>query len=106
MYLSSAGNLVIDAKGASVQGFSPDPDKVQELVAMPDGTTWHVTVEGWLAIMFSSTEVVQVYVNEINDATLTFPGDEQHCIIINSKMSQLTFVNNSGSVATVEVWGM
>lgn len=106
MKLSSQGSLVQDFNGFPVQGFSPDPDKLQEAVVMPDGTTWHIDVSDWVAILFSNTEIVQMYINQRDDATLTFPADDLHCIIINGKITEVTFTNNSGAAVTFEAWGM
>lgn len=103
---ASGGRLVQDSLGNIIQGFSPDPAKVQAVQALRAGTKWGQTVTGWIAIAFRATGDVTMYLNTETTKTLTFDSDQIHVIVINSAITNVHFKNNGSATISLEVWGM
>ena len=98
--------LVYDKGLQPVQGFAPDPAKAQVAASVNASATTSITVTGWTAIMFSSTEEVQMYFNADSTKYMQCAGDTRHVFVIRPDVTTIVLKNVGIAAATISVWGM
>ena len=98
--------LVYDKGLQPVQGFAPDPAKAQVAASVNASATTTITVTGWTAIMFSSTEDIQMYFNADSTKYMTCEKDTRNVFVIRPDVTTIVLKNVGTATATVSVWGM
>lgn len=103
---SADGLLAYDQINSPIQGFSPDPDKAKVAQSLTAGTLSAIDTSGWVAIAFSSTEDVRVYLNADSTKYMVFPADQAHVFVLRDTITAVRFQNGGTTTLTLSVWGM
>lgn len=100
--------LIRDKGQAPIPSFSPIPSKCTAPVVIDPGATHTVDVanEKLLAILFSASGDIKLYINDQSANVLTFESWRLHSLLLNHTIQTITFYNSGTSAVTLERWGM
>lgn len=100
-------NMKRDNGGAAIQAFCPDPALCLAPQIIISGATYTLERSAYPAafIRFFSTGDVQVYLNGMTTAFMTYPGGGLWDLILDDDVYSVSFVNNTGGSVTLQMWG-